>query len=113
MSEISKAVLDVMAERQRQMEAEGWSTENDDKYTSGELSLAAGNYIGASTFRSHGLDPSVQRVAGGVFTGWHRWPWSSEWWKPTDNRRDLVKAAALLLAEIERLDRAAMSEVQQ
>lgn len=28
-----------------------------------------------------------------------------EWWKPTNRRRDLVKAAALILAEIERLDR--------
>lgn len=28
-------------------------------------------------------------------------------WKPTTSRRDLVKAAALILAEIERLDRAA------
>ena len=28
-------------------------------------------------------------------------------WKPTDRRRDLVKAGALILAEIERLDRAA------
>lgn len=35
------------------------------------------------------------------------WPWPSEWWKPTDVRRDLVKAGALILAEIERLDRAA------
>jgi hypothetical protein len=35
------------------------------------------------------------------------WPWARQWWKPTGARRDLVKAAALLLAEIERIDRAA------
>lgn len=35
------------------------------------------------------------------------WPWDSSWWRPKDARRDLVRAAALLLAEIERLDRAA------
>ena len=34
------------------------------------------------------------------------WPWLSSWWKPSTNRRDLVKAGALILAEIERLDRA-------
>jgi len=28
------------------------------------------------------------------------------WFKPTDPRRDLVKAGALCIAEIERLDRA-------
>jgi hypothetical protein len=27
------------------------------------------------------------------------------WWKPKDRRRDLVRAAALIIAEIERLDR--------
>lgn len=36
------------------------------------------------------------------------WPhsWASCWFKPTNRRRDLVKAAALLIAEIDRLDRA-------
>jgi hypothetical protein len=35
-----------------------------------------------------------------------QWPWLSKWWKPKDRRRDLVRAAALVIAEIERLDRA-------
>lgn len=34
-----------------------------------------------------------------------RWPWPSKWWKPKSQRRDLVRAGALILAEIERLDR--------
>jgi len=36
------------------------------------------------------------------------WPikWMAAWFKPTDPRRDLVKAGALCIAEIERLDRA-------
>jgi len=38
---------------------------------------------------------------------WRTWPWAEKWWKPKNERRDLVKAAALILAEIERLDRAA------
>ncbi len=36
------------------------------------------------------------------------WPWATSWWKPTTKRRNLVKAGALILAEIERLDRAAI-----
>lgn len=38
------------------------------------------------------------------------WPttWAEDWWKPKNPRRDLVRAAALLIAEIERLDRAAL-----
>jgi hypothetical protein len=35
------------------------------------------------------------------------WPWPESWWKPTGDRRNLVKAGALILAEIERIDRAA------
>jgi hypothetical protein len=34
------------------------------------------------------------------------WPWSLHWWKPKSPRRDLIRAAALIVAEIERLDRA-------
>lgn len=34
------------------------------------------------------------------------WPWERAAWKPKDARRDLVRAGALILAEIERLDRA-------
>jgi len=33
------------------------------------------------------------------------WPWAKSWWKPASLRRSLVKAAALLIAEIERIDR--------
>ncbi len=33
------------------------------------------------------------------------WPWFAQWWKPGDRRRELVKAGALILADIERLDR--------
>ncbi len=38
------------------------------------------------------------------------WPWDEQWWKPSTARRDLVKACALALAEIERLDRAAATQ---
>lgn len=41
------------------------------------------------------------------------WPWDEHWWKSTTRRRDLVKAGALVAAEIERIDRlnAAMREM--
>lgn len=41
----------------------------------------------------------------GVDTEW--WPWDPEWWKPSDDPiRNLVKAGALIAAEIDRLQRA-------
>ncbi len=89
--ELTKAANDVLAERCRQVEAEGWTPEHDDAHGVGELAIAAACYAG--------------NAAGkwGIATA--AWPWAPKWWKPTNARRDLVKAGALILAEIERLDR--------
>lgn len=91
--DLSKAARDVIAERRRQVEKEGWTAAHDDKHSSGDLSAAAGCY--ALFSESH---PDVGRPPP-------QWPWAREWWKPQGYRRDLVRAAALLLAEIERVDR--------
>lgn len=92
------AATDVLAERRRQIEAEGWTAEHDDEHTGGQLAIAAACYAANR----------ANFMAGRVFfqTGW---PWNWEWWKPTNRRRDLVKAGALILAEIERIDRAALA----
>ncbi|HBO1153634.1 hypothetical protein I5J54_09540 [Pseudomonas aeruginosa] len=96
--EVPQAWLDVQAERRRQVEAEGWTPEHDDKYETGALASAAGCYAMFSLAYPAG-DPS------------HFWPWDKSWWKPSpDGRRNMVKAGALILAEIERLDRAAATQ---
>lgn len=87
----SQAVLDVAAERRRQIEVEGWTPEHDDEHKDGQLALAAACYA----LNAAGCGCEVAR----------NWPWRGVWWKPSTPRRDLVKAAALILAEIERLDR--------
>ncbi|EOX8377618.1 hypothetical protein [Salmonella enterica] len=95
---LTDALRDVIAERQRQVSVKGWTPEHDDTYTCGELSGAAISYI----------EPMEA-----VFY----WPaeWHDDSFKPSNERRNLVKATALLLAEIERLDRisaaSALSEV--
>ncbi|VFS56088.1 hypothetical protein [Raoultella planticola] len=88
------AAADVLAERKRQVTAEGWTPGHDDEYEHGELADAAGCYaLSSELFDCAGEPPRP-------------WPWPDEWWKPTSRRRDLVKAGALILAEIERIDRA-------
>jgi len=94
-AELTAAARDMLAERRRQVEQEGWTPEQDDQYDGGELSLAASCYAVA------GDGPHVPQ-----FLAPQDWPWDYEWWKPTDDRRNLVKAGALILADIERLDRA-------
>ncbi|MGT2507883.1 hypothetical protein [Cupriavidus basilensis] len=92
------AARDVLAERSRQVEAEGWTPEHDDEHADGGLAKAA------ATYAMHGSGTN----ADWLLSYW--WPWDAEWWKPTDQRRSLVKAGALILAEIERLDRAAITK---
>lgn len=95
--EVPQAWLDVQAERKRQVEVEGWTPEHDDKHNGGELADAAACYA---------------LWAGGINPGnWREfWPWAPEWLRHSEPRRMLVKAGALILAEIERLDRAAVSQ---
>lgn len=85
-AEFAGALWDIRAERQRQVDEEGWTAEHDDSHGNEELARGAACYaLGNAAL----------------------WPWSISWWKPTDRRRDLVKAGALIVAEIERIDRAA------
>lgn len=87
----------VAAERQRQKDVEGWTEEHDDEHTGGELAEAAACYLRTPITTPH---------VGTAAPPW--WPWDDKSWKPTpENReRELIKAAALIVAEIERLRRA-------
>ncbi len=98
----TKALIDVMNERNRQVSEEGWTPEHDDQHVHNEMAKAAACYASFAGLSDY--TRSVDLYApGSIFTAW---PWNPSWWKPSDRRRDLVKAAALLIAEIERLDRA-------
>ncbi|HIE0007691.1 TPA: hypothetical protein ACXI5O_003741 [Pseudomonas aeruginosa] len=100
-----QAWLDVQAERRRQVEAEGWTPEHDDEHSHGQMARAAACYaLAGSSAPSDGTAALLVSLA---------WPWDEQWWKPSTARRDLVKACALALAEIERLDRAGISQSPQ
>lgn len=96
----AQAALDLLAERQRQIRGEGRTPAQDDQYRDGQLARAAACYALAGS-----AAPADQTAALLVSLAW---PWESNWWKPTTSRRDLIKAGALILAEIERIDRAAL-----
>ncbi|HGO9684974.1 TPA: hypothetical protein ACLEBK_004468 [Pseudomonas aeruginosa] len=89
--EVPQAWLDVQAERRRQITAEGWTPDHDDLYCAAELPRAAAAYI------LNGANDEAPAI----------WPFSAKWWKPRDARANYMRAGALILAEIERLDRAA------
>ncbi len=103
--QVPQAWLDVQAERRRQITAEGWTPEHDDEHDNGEMARAAACYaLAGSSAPSDGTAALLVSLA---------WPWDEQWWKPSTARRDMVKACALALAEIERLDRAGISQNPQ
>lgn len=93
----------IAAERARQVSEEGWMPEHDDEHDKGEMIVAAQDYIGAAK--------DVLRRWKFPDMPYMGWPWAASWWKPSpDPIRNLVKAGALLAAEIDRLQRKAESE---
>lgn len=106
-AEPTAAARDVLAERLRQISAEGWTPKHDDEeHPFGQLALAAASY---AVHAGEGWGDDLFTYANAPPPNF--WPWGS-WWKPRDQRRDLVRAGALILAEIERLDRAAAAKAQ-
>lgn len=102
-----RILVEIHDERLRQMVREGFTTDHDDSHTSGELSRAAACYamaVGAVLELTDGFGLPAEKHKR--FAVPDAWPWERQSWKPKDPRRDLVRAAALILAEIERMDRA-------
>jgi len=81
----------IYAERERQINAEGWTFEHDDQHDDGELAMAAACYAAWPQDTLYGL-----------------WPFDAEWdkRKKHDRIRQLTIAGALIAAELDRLLRA-------
>ncbi|TBV10227.1 hypothetical protein [Stutzerimonas kirkiae] len=90
----------VLAERIRQIHHHGYTAERDDTHRHGELALAGAAYAVRA----------AEQTAGWYLAGPPaEWPWDNGAYKPRDTRRALVVAGALIVAEIERLDRKAIA----
>lgn len=93
----------IAEERKRQVEEEGWTPEHDDKHEGGSLAVAGACYALeiASGYTGKYRSEMYQQCADVC------WPWDESWWKPStdDPVRQLVKAGALIAAEIDRLQR--------
>lgn len=83
----------IAAERRRQIDEEGYAAYHDAAHETQELAVAAWCYLGA--YVGPLLPDSTPPD----------WPWDGTDWKPTlgDPVRRLVKAGALIAAEIDRL----------
>ena len=89
----------IALERQRQIEEEGYTLKNDIRYNfNEELAQAASCYALPEVNRFYLRNDNKQE-------GPVHWPWLRPSWKPcpNDRKRELVKAGALIAAEIDRL----------
>lgn len=94
----------IQQERFRQVNVEGWTSKHDDAHARGEMMSAAMDYVAECKRILRGHDVSIQEENTGIPWGW---PWEASWWKPSPHPiRNLVKAGALIAAEIDRLQRA-------
>lgn len=91
----------IAQERQRQIDKEGYSAQHDDEHDTGDLAMASLCYISDFYSRQAKLRAYYYNFA------LDHWPWDEHDWKPTpkDDVRQLVKAGALIAAEIDRLQR--------
>lgn len=101
-------------ERWRQIEAEGFSLWHDDGHTEAQLARAAATYCYMASLTTNerlSVARAITGSYGSTETALVRalWPstWSMHWLKPTLARRDLIKAGAMIIAEVGRIDRAA------
>ena len=93
----------IAAERERQVSQEHWTAEHDDEHEYGELAIAGACYALPRDMRQKEIwNSTLVRML---------WPFDDEWWKPREGRgtsgriRELVKAGALIAAEIDRIQR--------
>lgn len=91
-------------ERRRQVEVEGFTSEHDDiEQLDFDLSSVGALYaLHASLEKT----PNMSMLFEKIFSYWY--PWGKKYWKPTapnDTIKQLVKAGALIAAEIDRLQR--------
>ncbi len=97
----------ITAERQRQVEVKGWTAEHDAAQVTGEMVSAAFAY---AKHAMCGYAPFNREAAPATHEppAFPYWPWLPELFKPAEFTsegaiRDLVKAGALIAAEIDRL----------
>lgn len=112
----------ISEERNRQIESEGYNWEHDDSHTDGEIALAAAVY--AIPFEWRNVTAGLNGRSNILRT---LWPWENHTFKPgyingnsaslpnaqsVEGRiKELIKAGALIAAEIDRLQRVKIKNI--
>lgn len=104
--DLGTGIKAIASERERQLCMEGFSRDSDEQYREGELARAATAYVQLAAMDLQvGSRKHIASQEPPFF-----WPWAPEWWKPVDARHDLVRAGALIAAQIDLIDSQAVGK---
>ncbi|WP_299734624.1 hypothetical protein [uncultured Roseobacter sp.] len=106
-ADFSPGAYAILTERERQEVEEGYKSQDDDNWSDGTI-LAAGIAYAISAFPADYFNDPYNDDVTELME--NLWPWGKVNWKPKDKRADLVRAGALIAAEIDRLDRLAETQ---
>jgi hypothetical protein len=99
-----KVLREVLDERNRQINSKGYDEHHDNVYTQNELIRAADSYVSnviqrGWVYNENNPEKYQKEEVPEYF------PFDDCFWKPENPRKDLVKAVAMLIAELERIER--------
>ena len=86
----SPGITAMLAERREQIERFGFDREHDAQWRQGELVAAAIVYATQPGDKKDAPPPAL-------------WPWDDRWWKPKTRVQNLIRAGALIAAELDRM----------
>lgn len=92
MQKIKESIALIISERERQISVEGYDCNHDDAHVDGELASAA---------IAHLIEAGTYTTAG--HKGSDYWPWEDSYKPAASQLQNLVKAGALVAAEIDRV----------
>lgn len=93
-----QAMTKIAIEREKLIMLAGFDSLHDDQQLQSELVMAANSYA----LNAIASDEERTRFEAAAPPAW---PLDVDRWQPGDRKQDLIRAAALLVAEIERLNR--------
>ncbi len=102
----NRALADVLGERLDQIFRHGFDADHDRAHPPTDLPLAALTYLEDALTKLHGGEGHTAPILGTAPEAPAPWPWR-DLFRPADARTNIVKACALLLGAIDRLDSAA------
>lgn len=111
-----KTAIQLIEEERIRQQQKGFTLNHDDQHAMGELVEAAQCYacVGSAQVRGSSREEWPVEMFDGFHDSLLEWPFEEDAYRPSSHAlRNLVKAGALIVAEIERMHRSAGTPLTQ